>query len=303
MFMLRLVASFLFFLFSYCKDTVIEADNAIILVPHGEDPQSSKNRLIIPQVKEGPQPPLPCIVADSGTHEHGQTFTKGNFHYSCKNGTAEVIACVSDDMSVIQIGRTFLKNGIRHKCNVNGETVTYEQKSTCFENGIHYDVGESYRNGSFKLICKDGGVAISGCYVQNRTDDVIFLGESRIIGKHKHNCELMDGGKIRYTINLLGCRKGDEVYSEGQIWTEKHVRYQCGDQGQTKVIGCSDDENELFVELGRDVLMNGVVHRCYKINNTTFYHRFECPDMSLQECVENAPTPKRVRSVVERITV
>jgi hypothetical protein len=27
-------------------------------------------------------------------HEHGQTFTKGNFHYTCKNGTAEVIGTI-----------------------------------------------------------------------------------------------------------------------------------------------------------------------------------------------------------------
>lgn len=28
-----------------------------------------------------------------------------------------------------------------------------------------------------------------------------MLGESRIIGNHKHSCELLDGGKIRYTVN------------------------------------------------------------------------------------------------------
>lgn len=41
--------------------------------------------------KGGPLPPLPCVVAGSGTHEHGQTFLKNNFHYKCNNGTAEVI--------------------------------------------------------------------------------------------------------------------------------------------------------------------------------------------------------------------
>lgn len=35
-------------------------------------------------------------------------------------------------------------------------------ESTCFENGVHYDVGESYKNGSFKLICKENGIAIAG---------------------------------------------------------------------------------------------------------------------------------------------
>lgn len=34
---------------------------------------------------------LPCIVVGIGNREHGQTFTKGNFHYKCLNATAEVI--------------------------------------------------------------------------------------------------------------------------------------------------------------------------------------------------------------------
>uniref|UniRef100_A0A914C4U4 Abnormal cell migration protein 18-like fibronectin type I domain-containing protein n=1 Tax=Acrobeloides nanus TaxID=290746 RepID=A0A914C4U4_9BILA len=277
----------------------IESEDAIVLIPHGEDPAITKNRIVIPQIKDGPQPPLPCIMADSGTHEHGQTFRKGNFHYRCNNGTAEVIACVAEDMSVIQIGRTFIRNGIRHKCNVDGETVTYEQKSTCFENGVHYDVGESFRNGSFKLACKDNGVAIEGCYLKNRTTDVIRLGESVVIGQHRHTCEILAKGKVRYTVNVLGCRRDQEVYSEGQIWTDKHIRYQCTETGTTKVLGCIDDGG-LFIDLGRDILIQGVVHRCYRINNTTFYHRFNCENKSLHECVNNAPTPKRVRSLMNR---
>ncbi|KAI6171406.1 hypothetical protein M3Y97_01041000 [Aphelenchoides bicaudatus] len=263
---------FLLFIQPTAGAIIGNAGDAFVLVPHGEDPESSKNRVIIPQVHNGVQPPLPCVIADSGMHEHGQTFTKGNFHYTCNNGTAEVIACVADDKSVIQIGRTFLKDGIRHKCIVKDDTVTYEQKSTCFENGIHYDVGESYKNGSFKLICKENGIAIAGCFIQNQTTEVIMLGESRIIGNHKHSCELLDGGKIRYTVNLLGCRKEDKMYSEGEIWTEKHIRYQCADTGNPVVLGCVD-ESGLFIDLGRDILTQDIVHRCYRINSTTFYHR------------------------------
>lgn len=40
-----------------------------------------------------------------------------------------------------------------------------------------------------------------GCYIQNSGTDVISLGSSKIINNNKHNCELLDGGKIRYTIN------------------------------------------------------------------------------------------------------
>uniref|UniRef100_A0AC35EZF8 Uncharacterized protein n=1 Tax=Panagrolaimus sp. PS1159 TaxID=55785 RepID=A0AC35EZF8_9BILA len=248
-------------------------DATLVLVAHGEDPDTSLNKVIIPHIeKGGPLPPLPCVVAGSGTHEHGQTFLKNNFHYKCNNGTAEVIACVSEDMSVIQINRTFLRNGIRHKCLISGETVTYEQQN---------------------------GPVIEGCYIQNRESDIVLLGESMIIGRQKHSCEVMPYGKIRYTVNALGCKKGEEIYSEGQIWTDKHIRYQCVESGVTRVLGCIDDGG-LFIELGRDLLMQGVVHRCYKVNNTTFYHRFQCAERSLHDCLVNAPTPRRVRNVYNR---
>ena len=108
-------------------------DEALVLVPHGEDPVSSRNRIVIHMSNDAVrQAPLPCVVADSGTHENGQTFTKGHFHYACKNGTAEVIACVSADSSVIQIGRQLLRNGTRHVCGVVGETVTYEQREQSY---------------------------------------------------------------------------------------------------------------------------------------------------------------------------
>ena len=83
------------------------------------------------------------MMANAGTHEHGSTFTKNNFHYQCNNGTAEVIgqssiirnreliflrlACISDDGAVVQLGRTYVNQGVRHKCNVQGDSVTYEQ--------------------------------------------------------------------------------------------------------------------------------------------------------------------------------
>ncbi|TKR75923.1 hypothetical protein L596_017144 [Steinernema carpocapsae] len=263
-----------------------KAQNSFVLVPHGHGPNDA-SRVVIPHVMDGPQPPFPCILAESGTHEHGQTFTKGNFHYKCNNGTSEVIACVSDDSSVIQIGRTFIRNGVKHKCNVNGDTVTYEQESTCFENGIHYNIGESFRNGSFKLICRQNGIGIDGCYAQNASDIVIPLGQIQVIGNYRHNCEILERGRVRYAVNLIGCRKGNEIFNEGQIWTDKHIRYQCLGDGALKVLGCIDDGG-FFIDLGRDILMNGVVHRCYRINHTTFYHRFHCEAGTLHECVNSA---------------
>ncbi|VDK48077.1 unnamed protein product [Gongylonema pulchrum] len=61
----------------------------------------------------------------------------------------------------------FIKDGVKHKCDVKGDTVTYEQESTCFDNGIHYDVGEHFRNGSFLLVCQKDGITIEGSNVHN----------------------------------------------------------------------------------------------------------------------------------------
>lgn len=93
------------------RHTFDEKD-VIILVARGQDPNISENRVIIPQswltrgeipfkysnsAKKGQQPPLPCLISGAGLFEHEQTFTRGNFHYKCKNGTAEVIGTVWEE--------------------------------------------------------------------------------------------------------------------------------------------------------------------------------------------------------------
>uniref|UniRef100_A0A915PH74 Hsp70-interacting protein N-terminal domain-containing protein n=1 Tax=Setaria digitata TaxID=48799 RepID=A0A915PH74_9BILA len=314
---------------------------SFILVPRGLSPDGAE-RVIIPAVISGPQPPFPCLVAGMGTYEHGQTFTKEHFHYKCNNGTAEVIACVADDKSVIHIGRMFIRAGVRHKCDIKGDTVTYEQgdyskfklillpppvqrqpistqnpinkegseknslgnkasresaflgfpyfldasESTCYDNGIHYDVGEHFRNGSFVLVCQKDGITIEGCYARN-TDITIPVGTERILDHYLHKCELLDQGRVRYTANQLavvGCKKDNEFFNEGQIWTSEHIRYQCTSYGIVRVLGCVDD-NGLFIELGRDILMRGVVHRCYRVDKTTVYHRYACVGQTLAQCI------------------
>ncbi|KAK6047152.1 hypothetical protein COOONC_15342 [Cooperia oncophora] len=112
-------------------------DRQIILTAHGMSIDDVDNRIVIP-IQDGRIPPLPCIMANAGKYEHGQTFTSKNFHYQCTNGTAEVVACIADDQSVIQLGRTFVRNGIMHKCTIVGDSVTYEQ-------------GEHFRKVSFDL--------------------------------------------------------------------------------------------------------------------------------------------------------
>ncbi|VDN53882.1 unnamed protein product [Dracunculus medinensis] len=87
------------------------------------------------------------------------------------------------------------------------------------------------------------------------------------------------------TSNVVGCKKGSNYFNEGQIWTEKHVRYQCVSDGVLKVLGCVDDGG--FIELGKDVLVNGVVHRCYRIGSVTYYHRFRCDAQTLAQCTKN----------------
>ncbi|MCP9259334.1 hypothetical protein DINM_002287 [Dirofilaria immitis] len=312
-----------------------ESIASFILVPHGLSPDDAE-RVIIPAVNSGPQPPFPCLVAGLGTYEHGQTFTKEHFHYKCNNGTAEgmrdpeisdkcycnnyyfyLAACVADDKSVIHIGRMFIRG-----------------KSTCYDNGIHYDIGEHFRNGSFVLICqrtvlqlknmfhkrqchwlflrnalqrKDDNIPVMRCYARN-TDITIPIGTERILDHYLHKCELLDRGRVRYTANciipsfyrrnhrgcfdfnftVIGCKKDNEFFNEGQIWTSEHIRYQCTSHGIVRVLGCVDD-NGLFVELGRDILMHNIVHRCYRIDKTTVYHRFACVGRTLVECILTPP--------------
>ncbi|VDO15321.1 unnamed protein product, partial [Brugia timori] len=73
------------FKFTISVAVTLEEDGAsFILVPHGFSPDYTE-RVIIPAVSSGPQPPFPCLVAGMGTYEHGQTFTKEHFHYKCNN--------------------------------------------------------------------------------------------------------------------------------------------------------------------------------------------------------------------------
>ncbi|CAI2349490.1 unnamed protein product [Caenorhabditis sp. 36 PRJEB53466] len=271
------------------RSSVFETTNRqdgdkIILTAHGMG-IDDVNRVVIP-VHDGRIPPLPCVTSNAGTHPHGSTFTKNNFHYTCNNGTAEVVACLADDGSVIQLGRTFVRGGMKHYCSVLGDNVTYKQESMCYENGMHYNVGDSFRNGSFKLTCREQGVYVEGCYMQNSFNDLLMAGESRIENGKRHECEIIGPGKVRYVVKMLGCMHEGQQYSTGQMWTHQHVRYQCKNDGTLLVLGCIDED--LFIELGRDLLMNGAAHRCYQVNTTVFYHKFACERSSLAECVSQS---------------
>lgn len=76
--------------------------------------------------------------------------------------TGNFAACLADDGSVIQLGRTFVRSGMKHFCSIQGDNVTYKQESMCYENGMHYNVGDSFRNGSFKLTCREQGIYVEG---------------------------------------------------------------------------------------------------------------------------------------------
>lgn len=138
----------------------IEGTDVIILVPRGEDPNTAKNRVVIPQGSFKPfllsesvfivcskerssmaTTSLSCIW--TRRFRTWQNFYQRQFSLQLHKwhgrsdwwDKAWIVklfakipkACVADDMSVIQIGRTFLKNGMRHRCELHGSTVTYEQ--------------------------------------------------------------------------------------------------------------------------------------------------------------------------------
>ncbi|KAK6035382.1 hypothetical protein COOONC_27113, partial [Cooperia oncophora] len=100
----------------------------------------------------------------------------------------------------------------------------------CFDNGVHYSIGDTFRNGSFRLTCGRDGIIIE----------------------------------------VIGCVRDGQQYNIAQVFTDRHVRYQCKNDGSLDVLGCVDEG--LFLDLGRDLLMNGMVHRCYQVGMTTFYH-------------------------------
>ncbi|EPB79608.1 hypothetical protein ANCCEY_01304 [Ancylostoma ceylanicum] len=152
------------------------------------------------------------------------------------------LACIADDQSVIQLGRTFVKNGMKHKCTIVGDSVTYEQgtegklEAMCFDNGIHYSIGDTFRNGSFRLTCGRDGIIIEGCYLQN-SGDYLVAGESRIVGRQRHECEVLGDGRVRYQVKVIGCVREGQHYNIAQVFTDKHVRYQCKNDGSLDVLG------------------------------------------------------------------
>lgn len=61
----------------YVNAEVGGGSETVVLVPHGEDPSNSKDRMVI-QRERGQDSPYPCVVSGSGMYEHGQTFSKSN---------------------------------------------------------------------------------------------------------------------------------------------------------------------------------------------------------------------------------
>ncbi|KAK5977160.1 hypothetical protein GCK32_004624, partial [Trichostrongylus colubriformis] len=88
-------------------------------------------------------------------------------------------------------------------------------------------------------------------------------------------------------LSVIGCVRDGQQYNIAQVFTDRHVRYQCKNDGSLDVLGCVDDG--IFLDLGRDLLMNGMVHRCYQVGMTTFYHKFNCEfGRSLAECIASS---------------
>ncbi|PIO59596.1 hypothetical protein TELCIR_18939, partial [Teladorsagia circumcincta] len=175
-----------------------QEDRQIILTAHGMSVDDVDNRIVIP-IQDGRIPPLPCIMANAGKYEHGQTFTNKNFHYQCQNGTAEVV------------------------------------EAMCFDNGVHYSIGDTFRNGSFRLTCGRDGIVIEGCYLQN-SGEYLMAGESRIVNRQRHECEVLGDGRVRYQVKVIGCVRDGQQYNIAQVFTDRHVRYQCKNDGSLDVL-------------------------------------------------------------------
>uniref|UniRef100_A0A0N4Z248 Sushi domain-containing protein n=1 Tax=Parastrongyloides trichosuri TaxID=131310 RepID=A0A0N4Z248_PARTI len=276
----------------------VEVEKSIVIVPVGQDPKTSKIKVVIPVQKDGTTNPLPCVL-DDGIHENGQTFTKANFHYKCVNGVSTVIACISDDKAVIQIGRTFIKDGVKHKCVNNGDTVTYEYKTTCYQNGINYNAGDTWRNGTFQMRCDDDRISINGCYTRNEVPEILLsIGETRKIGSKKFSCLKENSGKIRYSSQVIGCERDGVVFNEGEIFQNQQIKYRCNADGTSTALGCIDMDSKVFVEVGKDIMINDIAYRCYRVGKTTFFQRFHCQNKSFEECLVAASKAGRRKRTV-----
>uniref|UniRef100_A0A0K0DVB3 CFHR3 n=1 Tax=Strongyloides stercoralis TaxID=6248 RepID=A0A0K0DVB3_STRER len=288
-----------YFLISSIRiDGAQEVEKSIIIVPVGENPNTSKIKVVIPVNKDGTTNPLPCVL-DDGVHENGQTFTKANFHYKCVNGVSTVIACISDDKAVIQIGRTFIKNGIKHKCINNGDTVTYEYKSTCYSNGINYNTGDTWRNGTFQMRCEDDKISINGCYTRNEVPEILLqVGETRKVESKKFSCVKEDSGKIRYSSQTIGCDRDGVIFNEGEVFQNQQIKYRCNADGTSTALGCVDSESKVFVEIGKDIMINDVIYRCYRNGKTTFFQRFHCQGKSFENCLNSATKASRRKRTI-----
>lgn len=106
-------------------------------------------------------------------------------------------------------GTQFLMNRVSE----GNFTIDFVKEAMCHANGRNYEVGESFRNGSFHVKCSRDGLTVagwlemkehtssgSGCYVQGRFDELLMAGESRLIEGQKHECFSMPDGRLRYTV-------------------------------------------------------------------------------------------------------
>ncbi|PIO57194.1 hypothetical protein TELCIR_21402, partial [Teladorsagia circumcincta] len=74
-----------------------------------------------------------------------------------------------------------------------------------------------------------------GCYLQN-SGEYLMAGESRIVNRQRHECEVLGDGRVRYQVKVIGCVRDGQQYNIAQVFTDRHVRYQCKNDGSLDVL-------------------------------------------------------------------
>jgi hypothetical protein len=225
-----------------------------------------------------------CFDFNSGKRLHGEQWVdNASWKVKCDNGTKTIIACLGSsriNYEEIPIGETKVIDNFWYKCEQDGDDIRYKQEPSCMVNGELLHVNDTFRNGAFKMQCESWGYSLQGCYYYADNGDLkeLAIGESAVEGVMKHSCEYLDGSsssRVIYLMNAVACKKNGVVHQENETWVEGNLGFKCLSNGQYIITGCVTPTGK-NIDVGKDLIEDNFVHRCYRIGAVTYYHGYVC---------------------------
>ncbi|TKR83260.1 hypothetical protein L596_016882 [Steinernema carpocapsae] len=236
-----------------------------------------------------------CIDVMGVVKAHGTEYERpnGRFKYRCNNGIEEVAACVGSkrtNKAIIKVGDTHDVNGFWHKCEQHpNKTVIYTEEPTCTVKNKEYHIGDEIQGAFIRMICKEDGYKIVGCYYLKGKEVVKMEPDTKAVeGDVEHHCEDNDGN-IKYYAQVAGCTKNGKKYKDGDVFKANHLKYKC-DNGMTDIEGCYIDEQR-NMNVGQDIVEDKMVYRCYRIGGKVSYEEYACGMNKTPSC-KPEPIPK-----------